>query len=172
MGRNKDSFEVTSYIPYNCPPSTHTQFKPRNSAWYIASRLKRDITINRHIKPKEIQERAGIYHQLQDVPYKLAWRARERLRNILDGDEGASFGLIPDWGRRILDNSTTSPYLISKLSDDMRFEALFVITANYPHSRVFYRYYWHSRVSFGNYWHSRVSFRISSTMPVILKLKN
>ena len=128
IGRNKDdSFGVTSYIPHNCPPSTHTQFKPRNSAWYIASRLKRDITINRHIKPKEIQERAGIYHQLQDVPYKPAWRARERLRNILDGDEGASFGLIPDWGRRILDNSTTSPYLISKLSDDMRFEALFVM---------------------------------------------
>ena len=61
------------------------------------------------------------------MPYKLAWRARERLRNILDGDEGASFGLILDWGRRILDNSTTSPYLISKLSDDMRFEALFVM---------------------------------------------
>jgi hypothetical protein len=125
--RNNGLFGITSYIPHNCSPSTHAQFKPRSSAWYIASRLERDITINRHIKPKEIQERAGIYHQLQNVPYKPAWRARERLRNILDGDEGASFALIPDWGKRILDNSTTSPYLISKLSNDMRFEALFVM---------------------------------------------
>jgi hypothetical protein len=76
------------------------------------------------------------------VLYKPAWRARERLRNILDEDEGASFGLIPDWGKRILDNSTISPYLISKLSDDMRFEAVFVMTGEIrtilPTLRPFY----------------------------------
>ena len=29
--------------------------------------------------------------------YILAWRARELLRDTIDGDEGASFSLIPDW---------------------------------------------------------------------------
>ena len=52
--RNNGLFGITSYIPHNCSPSTHAQFKPRSSAWYIASRLERDITTNRHIKPKEI----------------------------------------------------------------------------------------------------------------------
>jgi len=68
----------------------------RNSAWYIATLVDRNITINRQIKPKEIRERAAIYHQFQRVPYQPAWRARERPRDILDGDEGASFSLIPD----------------------------------------------------------------------------
>jgi MULE transposase domain len=140
--KNDGSFRVTSFTPHNCPPSTHTQFKPRSSAWYIASRFERDITINRHIKPKEIQERAGIYHQLQNIQYKPAWRAREHLRNILDGDEGSSFGLILDWCRRIMDDSTTEPYIATKLSADMRFEALFImigaVRANLPSLRPFY----------------------------------
>ena len=60
------------------------------------------------IKPKEIRERAGLYHQLQNVPYMPAWRARERLRDTIDGNEGVSFSLIPDWIDRVkkADNST------------------------------------------------------------------
>jgi hypothetical protein len=34
--KKNDPFEVTSYTPHNCPPSTYAQFKPRNSAWYLA----------------------------------------------------------------------------------------------------------------------------------------
>jgi hypothetical protein len=58
VGKNKkdNSFRVTSYVPHNCPPLTHAHFKPRSSAWYIACRLEHDITLNRHIKPKEIQD--------------------------------------------------------------------------------------------------------------------
>ena len=102
-------FGVTSHTPHNCPPSTHSRFKPRNSAWYLASLVERDVYINRHIKPKEIRERAGLYHQLQNVHYMPAWRARERLRNTIDGDEGVSFSLIPDWIDRVkeADNSTS-----------------------------------------------------------------
>jgi hypothetical protein len=146
IGKNKDnSFGVRSYTPHDCPPSTHTNFKPRNSAWYIASRLERDIAINRHIKPKEIQERAQICHQLQHIQYLPAWGARERLRNILDGDEGSSFGLILDWCERIMSDSTTDPYIATKLSANMRFEALFImigaIRAHLPTLRPFYALY-------------------------------
>jgi hypothetical protein len=107
--------------------------------------LERDITINRHIKPKEIQERAGIYHQLQSVLYKPAWRARERVWDTLDGDEGSSFSLILDWCKRIINNSTTNPYIVTKLSDNVRFEALFVtireIRTSLPTLRPFYALY-------------------------------
>jgi hypothetical protein len=65
-------FRITSYTPHDCPPSTHANFKQQNSAWYLASLVERDITINRKIKPKEIRERAGIYHKLQRVPYMPA----------------------------------------------------------------------------------------------------
>ena len=88
-------FRITSYTLHDCPPSTHANFKQRNSAWYLASLVEREITINRKIKPKEIRERARIYHKLQRVPYMPAWRARERFLDTLNGDEGASFNLIP-----------------------------------------------------------------------------
>lgn len=65
--------------------STHAGFMPQNSAWYLASRVERDITFNR--RPKEILERVGVYHGLQQVPYIPARISLERLRNILDGDE-------------------------------------------------------------------------------------
>ena len=108
IAQKNDFFRVTSYTPHNCPPSTHTQFKPRNSAWYLGSLIERNININQYIKPREIRERAGLYHQLQNVPYMPAWRARERLRDIIDRDKGASFSFIPDWIDRVktADNST------------------------------------------------------------------
>jgi hypothetical protein len=31
IAQKNDLFGVTSYTPHNCPPSSHTQFKPRNS---------------------------------------------------------------------------------------------------------------------------------------------
>jgi hypothetical protein len=86
------------------------------------------VTINRQIKPREIRERTGIYHQLQDVQYMPAWRARERLRDIIDGDEGASFSLIPDWINRITDSDSTestSTYAYLQ-TNNTRFEALFI----------------------------------------------
>jgi hypothetical protein len=55
--QKKDSlFGITSYTPHDCPPSIYAKFKQQNSAWYLASLMERDITINRQIKPKEIQE--------------------------------------------------------------------------------------------------------------------
>jgi hypothetical protein len=41
-----DFFGVTSYNSHDCPPSTHTRFKPRNSAWYLASLVERDVNIS------------------------------------------------------------------------------------------------------------------------------
>jgi hypothetical protein len=72
IAQKRDLFGVTSYTPRDCPPSTHTRFKPRNSAWYLASLIEREVNINRHIKPQEIIERAGLYHQPQNVPYMPA----------------------------------------------------------------------------------------------------
>jgi hypothetical protein len=126
IAQKSDFFGVTSYTPHNCPPSTHVQFKPRNSAWYLAGLIERDVNVNRHIKPKEIKERAGLYHQLQNVPYMPAWRARERLRDIIDGDEGASFSLIPDWIDRVK-KADSSTYIRLKTTHENRFEALFVM---------------------------------------------
>jgi hypothetical protein len=126
IAQKNDLFGVTSYTPHNCPPSTHTQFKPRHSAWYLASLIERDVNINRHIKPKEIRERAGLYHQLQNVPYMPAWRARESLRDTIDGDEGASFSLIPDWIDRVK-NADNSTYIRLKTTYENQFEALFVM---------------------------------------------
>jgi hypothetical protein len=123
-----DLFTIRSYTPHNCPASTHANFKPRNSAWYIASLLQRDISINRQIRPKEIQERAGIYHQFQQLKYKPAWRAREQLRYTLDGDEGASFNLIPAWLSRLEDSDNTAGHYIKmETTAANRFEALFIM---------------------------------------------
>ena len=118
--------ELLHILHTNCPPSSHTQFKPRNSAWYLASLIERDVNINRHIKPKEIRERAGLYHQLQNVPYMPAWRARERLRDIIDGDEGVSFSLIPDWIERVID-ADNSTYIRLKTTHENQFEAIFIM---------------------------------------------
>jgi hypothetical protein len=100
-------FGITSYTPHDCPPLTHARFKQQNSAWYLATLVERDITINRRIKPKEIQEQAGMYHQFQIVPYMPAWRAREHLQDILDRDKGASCKLQVDTS---LDQSNQSRY--------------------------------------------------------------
>jgi hypothetical protein len=72
VAQKKDLFGVTSYTPHDCPPSTHTRFKPQHSAWYLASLIERDVNVNRYIKPKEIRERAGLYHELQNVSYMPA----------------------------------------------------------------------------------------------------
>ena len=102
------------------------------------------MTINRQIKPKEIRERAGLYHQLPRVPYMPAWRARERLRDTLDGDEGASFNLIPAWLARIEEeeDETSVSWLDLDITDDRRFQALFVMlgpTRSFLHTiRPFY----------------------------------
>jgi hypothetical protein len=70
VAQNKSGlFGVTTYTPHDCSPPTHSKFKQRNSAWYLASLVERDVTINRQIKPKEIRERTRIYHQLSRVPY-------------------------------------------------------------------------------------------------------
>jgi hypothetical protein len=128
LTRKKDSFfGVTTYTPHNCPPLTHSGFKQRNSAWYLASLVERDVTINRHIKPGELRERAGIYHSLPRVPYISAWRARERLLNTLNGDEGASFKLIPAWIESIKTAQEDGFYAAWQSSENGCFEALFVM---------------------------------------------
>ena len=129
-------FGVTSYTLHDCPPSTHSQFKPRTSVWYLASLVERDVHINRNIKPKEIRERVGLYHKQQSVLYMLAWRARERLRSIIDGNEGESFSLIPDWIDRIkkADNLT---YIQLKTTYTNRFEAIFIMLGSIR-SRICY----------------------------------
>ena len=55
-----------------------------------------------------------------------AWRARERLRDIINGDEGTSFSLILDWIERVkeADNST---YIRLKTTHENRFEAIFIM---------------------------------------------
>ena len=60
--QKKDLFGVTLYTPHNCPPSTYIQFKLRNSVQYLVSLIKRNVNINRYIKPKEIREQTGLYH--------------------------------------------------------------------------------------------------------------
>jgi hypothetical protein len=125
--RRDGFFGVITYTPHNCPPSTHSGFNERNSAWYLASRIERDVTINRHIKPKEICQRAGIYHQLQRVPYMSAWRARERLHNTIYGSEGASFNLLPAWLLRVETAETANGYIHLETTDSGRFEALFIM---------------------------------------------
>jgi hypothetical protein len=146
IAQKKDNFfGVTSYSPHDCPPSTHTQFKPRHSAWYLASLIERDVNINRHIKPKENRERVGLYHQLQNVPYMPAWRARERLRDTIDGDEGVSFSLIPDWIDRVkkADNST---YIQLKTTPENQFEAYLLCLDQLDHEYTFYGPFMHLMV--------------------------
>jgi hypothetical protein len=56
-----------------------------------------------------------------------AWRARERLNNILDRDKGASFGLIPAWKARVEEDDDTGTYIDIEISESGRFEAIFVM---------------------------------------------
>lgn len=56
-----------------------------------------------------------------------AWRARERLRDILDGDERASFKLIPAWIDRISEDITAGIYASRQVSENKRFEAVFIM---------------------------------------------
>lgn len=78
------------------------------------------------------------------MPYKPAWRARERLRDIIDSDEGVSFSFIPDWIQQVGQSSSdeASPHISTKVSADYRFEALFVmigpIRATLHNIRPFY----------------------------------
>lgn len=125
--RSDGSFGVIAYTPHHCPPSTHTGFKERNSAWYLAGRVKRDVATNHHIKPNEIRQRAGLYHQLQRVPYMSAWRARERLHDVIYGNEGKSFNLIPGWLSRVEDADDANGYYWLETTDTGRFEALFIM---------------------------------------------
>ena len=55
-----------------------------------------------------------------------AWRARERLQDIIDGDKGASFSFIPNWIDQVktADNST---YIQLKTTQKNKFEAIFVM---------------------------------------------
>jgi hypothetical protein len=55
-------FGVTKYTLHNCPPLIYIPFKPRNSAWYLASLVDCDMNINRYIKPKEIREQVRLYY--------------------------------------------------------------------------------------------------------------
>jgi hypothetical protein len=56
-----------------------------------------------------------------------AWRARERLRNTLDGDKGASFNLNLAWLTRIEEDETSGSWLALDVTEDRRFQALFVM---------------------------------------------
>jgi len=60
------------------------------------------------------------------LPYKPAWRVRERLRDQINSNEGITFSLIPDWINRLkeVDNSI---YIKLQKTQDNRFEALFVM---------------------------------------------
>jgi hypothetical protein len=57
----------------------------------------------------------------------LAWRARERVRDIHDGDKGASFQLIEAWATQIIENDTTGTYIALETLSKGRFKALFVM---------------------------------------------
>lgn len=91
------------------------------------SLFERDITINRHIKPKEIRERATIYHRLPRVPYISTWRATERLCDTLNGNEGASFKLIPTWIERVKAAQGQDFYAALQTSENGSFEAVFIV---------------------------------------------
>jgi hypothetical protein len=58
-----------------------------------------------------------------------AWRARERLHDVIHGNEGASFNLIPDWLLRVetAEADTANGYLHLEITDTRRFEALFMM---------------------------------------------
>ena len=61
------------------------------------------------------------------MPYISAWRARERLWDTLDGDEGASFKLIPSWIEQVKIAQGDSSYATWQASKEGNFEALFVV---------------------------------------------
>jgi hypothetical protein len=54
------------------------------------------------------------------------WRARECLRDMLDGDEGASFKLILPWIDRISEDTTAGIYASCAVSAG-RFEAVYIM---------------------------------------------
>ena len=46
---------------------------------------------------------------------------------LLDGDEGASFGLIPAWKAWVEEDDNTGTYIDIKIPESGRFEAIFVM---------------------------------------------
>jgi hypothetical protein len=54
------------------------------------------------------------------------WRARELLRDTINGNKGVSFSLIPNWIERVIDvdNST---YIRLKTTYENQFEAIFIM---------------------------------------------
>ena len=46
---------------------------------------------------------------------------------MLDGDEGASFALIPAWKARVEEDDNTGIYIDIEISESGRFEAIFVM---------------------------------------------
>jgi hypothetical protein len=58
----------------------------------------------------------------------LAWRARERLRDMINGHEGTSFSLVHDWINRVEKaDETNSTYTRLKTTHENRFEAIFIM---------------------------------------------
>jgi hypothetical protein len=54
VAKTKDgSFGVITCTLHHCPPSTHTGFKERSSAWYLAGRVKRDVATNHYMMRRE-----------------------------------------------------------------------------------------------------------------------
>jgi hypothetical protein len=116
---------VTTYRPHVCPPRTHANFSSRNASWYIGNKIERDIMKNRKITVKDLRERADLYHAIPNLPYMATWRAAEKVRADIDGDEGASFQLIPDYLRR-LQEADPDTYTRCKINKHTgRFEAAF-----------------------------------------------
>jgi hypothetical protein len=70
----------------------------------------------------------------------LAWRARERLRDTADGDEGASFSLISDWIDRVK-KADDSTYIRLKTTHENQFEALFIMLGSIGSRLHFLRHF-------------------------------
>jgi hypothetical protein len=56
-----------------------------------------------------------------------AWRARERLHDVIYGNEGRSFNLIPGWLSRVEDAEDANGYYWLESTGTGRFEALFIM---------------------------------------------
>jgi hypothetical protein len=54
------------------------------------------------------------------------WRVRERIRDTISGNEGASFSLISNWIDRV-QRADDSTYIRLKTTYENRFEAIFIM---------------------------------------------
>ena len=112
---NEFGARLVTLKPHTCPAICHDSWEILNSTKYITAHQRANIKADTKVKPKTIQtnERVGFGNQ---IPYKAAWRARQAVKQEVEGNIKEQFKIFMPW---VLDMSHASSGKRITDSDEM-----------------------------------------------------